>query len=156
VELSRTAAAALHQYAEQYNRYAAVRGWRARIRLGEPGPIWRQSGRGRWPYDAVVDTLRAARMRAGFREFTPHAFRRAFASDAASVLPRHVVARAGGWEGLERLDDHYVQARASSLWTKLVGRSPPADRVEDHGEASDAATPAHPGSARREIGANAI
>ena len=51
--------------------------------------------------------------------FTPHALRRAFATDAASVLPRHTVAQAGGWKGLERLDDHYVQPRNATIREKL-------------------------------------
>jgi hypothetical protein len=52
-------------------------------------------------------------------DFTPHALRRAFATDAASLLPRHTVAQAGGWQGVERLDDHYVQPRPATILRKL-------------------------------------
>ena len=65
---------------------------------------------------------------------TPHALRRAFATDAASVLPRHTVAQAGGWKGLERLDDHYVQPRGDAIRAKLnrqEGRSAGAMTSEE-------------------------
>ena len=54
-------------------------------------------------------------------QFSPHAFRRAFATDGAAYLPRHVVAQAGGWAGTARMDDHYIQARTRTLWYKLTG-----------------------------------
>ena len=50
-----------------------------------------------------------------------YVLRRAFATDATSVLPRHTVAQAGGWHGLERLDDHYVQPRGTTIREKLAG-----------------------------------
>lgn len=119
VELGGVHADALQEYAEAFNRHASRQSWRARVQIGEPGPIWRNSGRGCWPYQDVLATLRAACAAAGVPPFTPHALRRAFATDAASVLPRHVVALAGGWQGLERLDDHYVRPRGSVIWEKL-------------------------------------
>ena len=119
VELSRETAEALRSYAEAFNRMAAIRRWPVRIRLGEPGAVWRNSTRGRWSYGDVLATLRAGCSVAGVPEFRPHALRRAFATDAASTLPRHVVARAGGWQGLERLDDHYVQPRGEVIREKL-------------------------------------
>ncbi|MDQ3699840.1 MAG: site-specific integrase, partial [Chloroflexota bacterium] len=119
VELCSVHADALQEYAEAFNRHASRQGWRARVQIGEPESIWRNSGRGRWPYQGVLATLRAACAAAGVPPFTPHALRRAFATDAASVLPRHVVALAGGWQGLERLDDHYVRPRAPVIWEKL-------------------------------------
>lgn len=105
IELSRDAAAALRAYAEAFNFHAAVRRWPVRVRLGEPGAVWRNSPRGRWSDADIRATLGAGCSAAEVLAFTPHAFRRAFATDAASVLPRHTVAQAGGWKGLERHDD---------------------------------------------------
>jgi integrase len=125
IELSRAAADGVRAYAEAFNYHAAVRRWPVRIHLGEPGPVWRNSTRGCWSYDNILATLRAGCSAAEVVGFTPHALRRAFATDAASVLPRHVVARAGGWQGLERLDDHYVQPRAATIREKLASRDDP-------------------------------
>jgi hypothetical protein len=58
-------------------------------------------------------------MAAGTYAYTLHSLRRGFASDAASVLPRHVVARAGGWQGLDRLDNHYIQPHVLTIRQKL-------------------------------------
>jgi len=119
IELSHDAATTLRSYAEAFNYLASVRRWRVRIHLGEPGTVWRKSPRGRWPYDDILATLRAGCATAEVPGFTPHALRRAFATDAASVLPRHTVAQAGGWKGLERLDDHYVRPRGTMIREKL-------------------------------------
>lgn len=119
VELSHELGAALRAYVDSFNLQAARSRWRGRIRLGERGPIWRGLGGRRWSYAAVRSTLRAACRAAGVEPFHPHALRRAFATDAASLLPRHIVAQAGGWQGLERLDDHYVRPRPRDLWAKL-------------------------------------
>jgi len=129
IELSRVAADALRAYAGAFNYQAAVRRWRVRVHLGEPGPIWRNSPRGCWAYDDVLATLRAGCRSAEVPAFTPHALRRVFATDAASRLPRHTVAQAGGWRGLERLDDHYVQPRGATIREKLsrAGRGSLAD-----------------------------
>ncbi len=119
VELSRAQADALREYAEEFNWHASRQGWQVRVRLGEPGAIWRNSDRGRWSYDDVRRTLQASCAAAGVPPFAPHALRRAFATEAASALPRHVVALAGGWRGLERLDDHYVRPHPPTIWAKL-------------------------------------
>jgi len=119
VELSADTALDLHDYVQAFNRYAAARGRQARVRPGEPGAIWRNAAGQRWGYASVAESLRAGCSGAGISPCTPHALRRAFASDAASRLPRHVVAQAGGWKGLERLDDHYVQPREPTIWEKL-------------------------------------
>jgi integrase len=120
VELSRAAADALRAYAEAFNYHAAVRRWPVRVRLGEPGVVWRNSPRGRWSDAEIRATLRDGCSAAEVLAFTPHAFRRAFATDAASVLPRHTVAQAGGWKGLERLDDHYITPRTATIREKLI------------------------------------
>jgi integrase len=119
VEVSRDAADVLRSYAAAFNYLAAFRLWPVRVRLGEPGPIWRNSSRGCWSSEDIRETLRAGCHAAEVLEITPHALRRAFATDAASVLPRHTVAQAGGWKGLERLDDHYVQPRGDAIRAKL-------------------------------------
>jgi integrase len=119
VELSVAASEALVAYAAAFNRVAGLCRWRVRIHLGESGAVWRNSPRGCWSDRDVRATLRAACVAAHVPEVTPHAFRRAFATDTASVLPRHVVAQAGGWKGLERLDNHYVQTRPQTIWAKL-------------------------------------
>lgn len=144
VEVSRDRADELRRYAEAFNRHAMVRGWRTRVCLGEPGPVWRNSPRGHWSYQAVVAALHDACIAAGISPFGPHGLRRAFASNAASVLPRHVVARAGGWRGLERLDDHYVQARDAPIASKLrhAGRT---DGDYEHCEVTDAPIAPVPG-----------
>jgi integrase len=119
VELSHGASAALRSYAEAFNYLAAVRRWPVRVCLGEPAAVWRNSTRGCWAYDDILATLRAGCSAAEVPAFTPHALRRAFATDAASVLPRHTVAQAGGWKGVRRLDDHYVQPHDETIREKL-------------------------------------
>jgi integrase len=140
VELSRAAAEALRGYAEAFNYLAAVRRWAVRVRHGEPGAVWRNSTRGRWSENDIRVVLSAACSAAEVMPFTPHALRRAFATDAASVLPRHIVAQAGGWQGLERLDDHYVQPCAATIREKLSRPSSSSLRSgETEGSADDAA-----------------
>ena len=142
IELSRAAAAALRAYAEAFNYQAAVRRWPVRVRLGEPGAVWRNSPRGRWSDADIRATLRAGCSAAEVLAFTPHAIRRAFATDAASVLPRHTVALAGGWQGLERLDDHYVVPRDGTIRAKLSRQAqdtpPPSSTERDTSEAAHA------------------
>lgn len=119
VELSGELSSALLTYIDQFNQCAVQLAWRSRIGFDEPGPIWRRPGGGAWSYRSILKTLRTACATAGVTEFSPHAFRRAFASDAATLLPRHTVAQAGGWKGLERLDNHYIQPRDEIIWSKL-------------------------------------
>lgn len=140
VELSQELSDALRRYVQAYNRHAAVNGWRVRIHLGRAGPIWRNSARGCWPYPAISATLRAACERAGRHEFTSHALRRAFATDAATIMPRHVVALAGGWQGLERLDDHYIQTRDVQIWEKLQRADMSVDRTTEEQGGTDGTT----------------
>src|SRR5207248_5249989 len=93
-----------------------------------------------WACDDIRAALQDACEAAGLPTFTPHALRRAFATDAASALPRHVVALAGGWRGVERLDDHYVQPRPPTIWKKLAGVMPPPGETHVQvGGASEAA-----------------
>ncbi len=120
VELSRGAADLLHAYVRLYNRTALSTGWTGRIQVGQPGPIWRNSGHGRWSYRDATAMLRAACTTAGVPIVRPHDLRRAFATEAASLLPRHVVAQAGGWKGLERLDNHYINPHILATWHKVV------------------------------------
>jgi integrase len=119
VELSLDVSRALQVYVEAFNQCATQSGWQARMRLGEPGPIWRQPRGDYWQYRDIVATLRTGCASADTPDFTPHELRRAFASDTASGLPRHTVAQAGGWKGVECLDNHYIQPREPSIWSKL-------------------------------------
>lgn len=140
VELDREAVHALQDYANAFNAHAARRGWRARVRVGEPGFVWRNSPRGRWGYTHVLSTLATGCTTAEVTPFSPHALRRAFATDAATVLPRHVVAQAGGWKGLERLDDHYVRPREPTIWRKLTGNTQISPATETERNQVDAPT----------------
>jgi len=123
VELGAGAAADLRAYLDAFNRFAAGRRLRTRLRIGEPGPIWRSEAGRRWGYPGILASLRAGCGRAGVPAFTPHALRRAFATEAASRLPRHVVAQAGGWQGRDRLDDHYIRPRDTVIREKLGRRA---------------------------------
>lgn len=124
VELRSEAASDLRRYIDAFNRLAARRAWQARVQMGKQGAVWRNSVGHRWGYASLLKTLRDGCANAGVTPFEPHALRRAFASDAASVLPRPVVAQAGGWKGIDRLDDHYIQPRGTTVWEKLtrIGR----------------------------------
>lgn len=119
VELSQLAAARLTAYVASFNREATIAGRCERITLGEPGPVWRSSWRGQWAYDGVVETFQRACFATGAPAYGIHALRRAFATDAAATLPRHVVARAGGWRGLQRLDNHYIRPHRETVADKL-------------------------------------
>ena len=134
IELSREAAEEVRAYLEAFNYLAALRRWPARIVLGQPGPVWRNSARGCWSYDDILATLKAGCLAVEVSPFTPHDLRRAFATDASSVLPRHTVAQAGGWKGLERLDDHYVLPRGETVRKKLY-RAADDHSQPEHAEA---------------------
>ncbi len=139
VELGAEAARGLQSYADAFNLQAAARRLRARVRLGEPGPVWRTVDGRRWGYASVAEMLRGGCAAAGVDPCSPHALRRSFASDAASRLPRHVVALAGGWKGLERLDDHYVRPREPTIWEKLAWRDEDSGNLPAQPGATDAA-----------------
>lgn len=120
VELSGEVGHALLGYTAAFNRLAVARWWQCRVGPGEPGAMWRNDVGRRWGYASVLNTLKNGCVAAGVPEYAPHAVRRAFASDAASLLPRHIVAQAGGWKGRDRLDDHYVQPCETTIWEKLT------------------------------------
>ena len=66
--------------------------------------------------------------------FTPRAFRRYFATEAAANLPRPLVAVAGGWIGTRSLDDHYISPRCNETLQKLrlSVREPLLEEVDEH------------------------
>ena len=130
-ELNLQAAAALQRYLAAHNQWATATGLAAPIVLGAPGPVWR-SPRGRmWTGRAVRQALRRACAAAGVPDYTPHAFRRFCATQAAERLPRWQAAVAGGWRGTERFDAHYVRPREEALWRKLAaGPAPTAARAQ--------------------------
>jgi integrase len=136
VEVSQEAADMLFDYIGMFNREAGLAGSLERVSVGQPGPVWRSSWRLQWAYPGIVETFEQACLAAGVHAYRLHSIRRAFATDAASILPRHVVARAGGWQGLQRLDNHYIQPRADPVLRKL--RAMPSAEVlgPDHQHAA--------------------
>lgn len=142
VELSPETGAALHAYSRAYNQLAVAYRNPARIWLGHSGCVWRNSFWGCWPYRQIVAMLQAACSESHTRTITPHALRRFFATEAASRYPRYIVALAGGWQGLERLDDHYIAPHASDVWRKLAAlEAPDASHLEQTEHATSATTP---------------
>lgn len=137
VELSARATSDLQAYASAFNRWALSARSAARIRLRHPGSIWRNSGRGRWTYHDINATLQAACLAAKVTPFTPHAIRRAFATDAADLFPRYVVAQAGGWKGLERLDDHYIHPHSFDTWHRVASLEVPTSPPQQNEIADD-------------------
>lgn len=140
VELDDITADVLRSYLKAYNLTAASTRKSSRVHIGRSGAVWRNTRGRQWGYDSIVLCLRKNCINAGVPPFTPHAFRRAFATAGTTSLPRYVVAQAGGWRGTERMDDHYIQPRVWTLWDKLSGSvaesSSPAD--EHVREATDA------------------
>ena len=138
-ELSVGAARALQLYVAEYN-LAMERGGRSeRVVLGEPGALWRDERGRQWPETRMRRTLRGACDLAGTADYTPHVFRRAWATRAAESLPRWEAAHAGGWRGTERFDAHYVSTSRQKVWHQL-GRlaamteatGTEASKVEEH------------------------
>lgn len=119
VDVSAHAGQLLGEYVGAFNGLAAYAGRGERIGIGEAGPFWRSTWWQQWGYANVARTFEHACVASGAHAYSLHALRRAFASDAASHLPRHIVAQAGGWQGLERLDNHYIQPRTSAIAWKL-------------------------------------
>jgi site-specific recombinase XerC len=128
IEVSARSGQLLREYVGTFNGLAAYSRRLERIGIGVPGPFWRSTWRHQWSYANVARTFEWACSVSGAHAYSLHSLRRAFASDAASSLPRHVVAQAGGWQGLERLDNHYVQPRATAIAQKLGYR--PLDQSE--------------------------
>ena len=120
VELTSHAARLLFAYMETFNQEAVLHGSLARIDPGEHGHLWRSSWSSQWSYEAVRKTFKRACFSVGTVDYRLHALRRAFASDAAAVLPRDVVALAGGWERKEPMDDCYIHVLKESVAKKLV------------------------------------
>jgi integrase len=123
VEVSANSARLLHQYVDTFNGRAAYAGRPERIGIGERGPFWRSTWWQSWAYANVAKVFERACLASGKHAYSLHALRRAFASDAASHLPRQVVAAAGGWQGLRRMDNHYVQTDMATIARKLCNRA---------------------------------
>jgi integrase len=141
VELGPATAHDVLVYVEACSRWGVRHRWKDPVRLGGDGAVWRNAAGRRWGYGSVVQTLRAACTSAGLPHCSPHDLRRSFATHAASVLPRHVVALAGGWNGLDRLDDHYVQPRFSTILEKLAKTALHAEPSSELVHVLNAATP---------------
>ena len=132
VELDRVSREALRLYMFAFNEAMRGAGRPYRIVLGKPGPIWRTECGVQMPEKALRAALRRACVVAGTPDYTPHAFRRAWATAAAEVLPRWEGALGGGWRGTERFDASYVTPSRASVWRKLaaVAVEHPAVRPE--------------------------
>ena len=132
VELDRVSREALRLYIFAFNEAMRGAGRPYRIVLGKPGPIWRTERGVQMPEKTLRAALRRACVVAGTPDYTPHAFRRAWATAAAEVLPRWEGALGGGWRGTERFDASYVTPSRASVWRKLaaVAVEHPADRPE--------------------------
>ena len=138
VELDRASRGALRLYVFAFNHAMEIAGRVDRITLGEPGPVWRTERGAQMSDKALRSALRQACRVAGTRDYTPHAFRRAWATETAEMLPRWEGALGGGWHGTERFDAGYVTPSRASVWRKLGGlgaddgaRRPEAERMED-------------------------
>ena len=141
VELGRASREALRLYVFAFNEAMRGTGWPDRIVLGEPGPIWRTERRAQMSDRALRNALRRACRVAGTQDYTPHAFRRAWATAASKTLPRWEGALGGGWHGTERFDASYVTPSRASVWRKLGAlhaeseRDPPESERTDHAPA---------------------
>ncbi len=136
VELSGEASRLLFDYIETFNRAAGLAGSLERITLGDAGPVWRGSWRKQWAYQGVAKIFDEACVAAGVHAYRLHSLRRAFATDVESALPRRAVASAGGWHGLDRLDNHYIRPRWEHISKKLGGEMFPGPALEpDHAAA---------------------
>ena len=119
VELDQASREALRLYVFVFNEAMGVAGSPDRIVLGEPGPIWRTERGVQMPDKTLRAAFRRACGLAGTPAYTPHAFRRAWATAASEVLPRWEGALGGGWRGTERFDASYVTPSRASVWRKL-------------------------------------
>ncbi len=121
VELDQESLQALRLYVIGFNETMLAAGRPDRIDLGQPGPVWRTARGTRLPDKTMRAALRHACRLAGTPDYTPHAFRRAWATEAAEVLPRWEAALGGGWRGTARFDSSYVTPSRAAVWTKLSG-----------------------------------
>ena len=128
VELGDDEAMALRRYIHEANRARIG----PPIALGSKGPLWRGEQGGVLPDAAFRTSLRLACHRAGTPNYTPHAFRRFWATQASLRLPRWDAALGGGWSGTGQFDAHYAQPSRADVWTRLgrLGKPNEAAPVE--------------------------
>ncbi|TAJ21571.1 MAG: site-specific integrase, partial [Dehalococcoidia bacterium] len=119
VELPPDATDAVRRYVATLNHAMRIEGRTERIALGQAGALWRGPGRARLSDKALREVLRAACVAAGTPDYTPHALRRFWATEAASSLPRWDAALGGGWKGTGQFDGHYVQPSRRDVWAAL-------------------------------------
>ena len=110
----------LEAYIDRFNAWARASASGQRVGFGVPGPIWRGSSRRPWRYSGWSRELADACTEASIPRFTAHGYRRAFASQATTLVPRSVAALAGNWTSPRRMDDHYVQPSLTRLRTRLA------------------------------------
>ncbi len=128
IELTPHARRLLFAYIDEFNERAWLHGTLEQLIGGESTTLWRSTWIAQWSYPNVRQTFQKACLAAGTRAYRLHAFRRAFASEAAAILPRYTVALAGGWQGLERMDDHYIRPQVRSIAEKMAAASSQANR----------------------------
>ena len=121
VELDRESRESFRLYLFAFNEVMRIAERADRIVLGQPGPIWRTERGQQLPDKALRAALRRACRVAGTPDYTPHAFRRAWATAASEMLPRWEGALGGGWRGTERFDASYVTPSRRAAWRKLAG-----------------------------------
>ena len=118
----------LERYIHDFNHWAKSTSLPYRIGFGVPGAFWRGDTGKRWSYENWRRELHSACQQAETPRLTAHSFRRAFATEAVSVVSRSLAALAGTWTSPRRMDDHYVQPAISKLTTRLAnlanGRRP--------------------------------
>ncbi len=126
--LSADALNQIERYVVGFNAWARVSGLADRIGFGLPGPFWRGPTGKAWSYTQWSTELSEACLQAGVPRVTAHGFRRAFASQATTVVSRPLAALAGNWTTPRRMDDHYVQPSLTRLRGQLSGLSASQDR----------------------------
>jgi integrase len=109
------------RYVTDFNLWALASARPQRIAVGSEGVLWGSVRGGPMNADAARKALRNACTAIGIEALTPHAFRRAFATTATESLPRATVAVAAGWQGDQRMDDHYVQRSVDSAQRQVGG-----------------------------------
>lgn len=118
VLLSRRQTDLLLRYFDDVQARAAALGRVMVIGVGVPGRIWRDPRGRSWSHGDVCAVLERACLVAETAHYRPHAFRRMYATEAASYLERQTVADAVGWRD-PAVGDLYINPRHAVIAKKL-------------------------------------
>ena len=141
VELSIQCTEMMREYFSAINLASSNRHQSCQVGFGIAGSIWKNKHFRQMSYRETCQALTVACHTADVTRFTAHAFRHAFASFGASRLSRFIVAPAGGWDGTERMDDHYVKPIGESMSSKLSGfQEPPVSTAQEIDNAASTVT----------------